>query len=173
MARNRRARLPRNPCNKLIAFIILLLCGGGVAALLPGRVISVADGDTIIVLTSSGARQKIRLYGIDCPEKRQAWGNRAAQITGCLCAGRTVEIQGTDTDRYGRTVAIVILPTGRTLQEELLAEGMAWVWPKYCKLSFCEAWLELEAQTRESKVGLWQGEEPVPPWEWRNHREAP
>ena len=168
-----KTRESRYSCRTFILSALFLLFLSHAALAWPGLVVGISDGDTITVLRDGREQVKIRLYGIDCPEKRQAWGNRAAQITGCLCAGRTVEIQGTDTDRYGRTVAIVILPTGRTLQEELLAEGMAWVWPKYCKLSFCEAWLELEAQTRESKVGLWQGEEPVHPWEWRNHREAP
>lgn len=64
----------------------------------------------------------------------------------------------------------IILPTGRILQKELVAEGLAWVWPKYCKLPICLEWSETETQARENKVGLWQDAEPVPPWEWRAAR---
>ena len=113
---------------------------------------------------------KIRLYGIDCPEKRQAWGNRATQATKRLCVGKMVDVQKIDIDRYGRTVAIVTLPDGRTLQEMLMVEGMAWVWPKYCKQTICREWSEAEAKARESNAGLWKDAEPVPPWEWREAR---
>ena len=133
----------------------------------PGLVVGISDGDTITVLRNGREQVKIRLYGIDCPEKRQALGSRATQVTGRLCADKVVDIQEADIDRYGRTVAIITLPDGRVLQEALVAEGMAWVWPRYCKLPVCQDWSEIEAKAKESKAGLWLGAEPVPPWEWR------
>ena len=133
----------------------------------PGLVVGISDGDTITVLRNGREQVKIRLYGIDCPEKRQAWGSRATQVTGRLCADKVVDIQEADIDRYGRTVAIITLPDGRVLQEALVAEGMAWVWPRYCKLPVCQDWSEIEAKAKESKAGLWLGAEPDPPWEWR------
>ena len=136
----------------------------------PGLVIGISDGDTITVLRDGREQVKIRLYGIDCPEKRQAWGNRATQATKRLCVGKMVDVQKIDIDRYGRTVAIVTLPDGRTLQEMLMVEGMAWVWPKYCKQTICREWSEAEAKARESNAGLWKDAEPVPPWEWREAR---
>lgn len=150
----------------LIAFCFLLQPHTALAW--AGLVVGISDGDTITVLRDGWEQVKIRLYGIDCPEKRQAWGNRSTQATRRLCAGETVEVRETGADRYGRAVAIVTLPTARTLQEELVAEGLAWVWPKYCKLPVCEAWLQLEARARENKAGLWQDAKPIPPWEWRN-----
>ena len=152
----------------LIAFGLLLLPHAALAW--PGLVVGISDGDTITVLRNDREQVKIRLYGIDCPEKRQAWGSRATQATGRLCAGKVVDIQETDIDRYGRTVAIVTLPGGLTLQNELVRDGMAWAWPRYCKLPICRAWSELEAKARESKAGLWRDAEPVPPWEWRRTR---
>ena len=149
----------------LIAFCLLLLPHAALAW--PGLVVGISDGDTITVLRNGREQIKIRLYGIDCPEKRQAWGSRATQATGRLCAGKVVEVQETDIDRYGRTVAIVALPGGLTLQEELVAEGMAWIWPRYCKLPVCREWARIEGQAKEGKVGLWRDVEPVPPWEWR------
>lgn len=149
----------------LITFCLLLLPHAALAW--PGLVVGISDGDTITVLRGGREQVKIRLYGIDCPEKRQAWGNRATQATGRLCAGKVVDIQEADIDRYGRTVGIVTLPDGSTLQEILVMEGMAWVWPKYCKLPICQEWSAGEATAREAGVGLWQDEEPIPPWEWR------
>ena len=149
----------------LIAFCLLLLPHAALAW--PGLVIGISDGDTITVLRDGREQVKIRLYGIDCPEKRQAWGNRATQATKRLCVGKMVDVQKIDIDRYGRTVAIVTLPDGRMLQEMLVVEGMAWVWPRYCKLPVCQDWSEIEAKARESKTGLWRDAEPVPPWEWR------
>ena len=169
MARNRRARLPRNPCNKLIAFIMLLLCGGGVAAFLPGRVISVADGETIIVLTSSGERQKIRLYGVDCPESEQAGGKAAAKFTSSLVLFANVKVQKMDTDRYDRTVAIVALDDGRILNEELVKNGHAWVYPAYCNTARCAYWQTLEAEAKADRIGLWRDKKPMPPWQWRRY----
>ena len=149
----------------LIAFCLLLWPQAVMAW--SGLVVGISDGDTITVLRDNRKQVKIRLYGIDCPEKRQAWGNRATQATSRLCAGKMVEIQEADIDRYGRTVAIVTLPDGHTLQEALVIESMAWVWPKYCKLPVCRKWSEIEDKAREGKIGLWRDAEPVPPWEWR------
>ena len=71
-----------------------------------GKVIGVADGDTITVLRDKQS-QKIRLYGIDCPEKRQPFGKKAKKFTSDMVFGKTVEVNRMDTDRYGRTVALV------------------------------------------------------------------
>lgn len=136
----------------------------------PGKVVGVSDGDTITVLRDERQPVKIRLYGIDCPERKQPWGNRATQATSRLCYGKGVDIQEFGHDRYGRTVAVVILPDSSSLQERLVAEGLAWVWPRYCKQAFCLDWEKLEDTARREKRGLWRDEAPVPPWEWRLNR---
>src|SRR5438094_4600286 len=97
-----------------------------------GRVVGVTDGDTIKVM-HNGRAEKIRLYGIDCPEKRQAFGTKAKQFTSGQAFGKDVTVQVKDTDRYGRTVGIVILPDGRSLNEELVYQGLAWWYRKYSK----------------------------------------
>ncbi len=71
-----------------------------------GKVVGVSDGDTITVLRDKKP-QKIRLYGIDCPEKRQPFANKAKQFTSELVLGKSVEVEPVATDRYGRTVAFV------------------------------------------------------------------
>ena len=167
MARSRQIRLPKNPRNKLIAFIILLLFGGAGGVFLPGRVISVADGDTITFLTSSGERQKIRLYGVDCPESQQAGGKAATEFTSSLVLFANVKVQTMDTDRYNRAVAIVTLDDGRVLNEELVKNGHAWVYSAYCKTARCAYWQTLEAKARAGRIGFWRDKKPVPPWQWR------
>ena len=74
----------------------------------------------------NGVAERIRLWGIDCPESRQAWGTRAKQFTGALAFGQTVTVRVRDTDRYRRTVAEIILPDGRNLNQELVRAGLAW-----------------------------------------------
>lgn len=72
----------------------------------PAKVVSVSDGDTITVF-HSGRQEKIRLYGIDTPEKNQDYGQQAKQITSTLIAGRKVDIETKAVDRYGRSVGLV------------------------------------------------------------------
>ena len=135
---------------------------------LEGRVVSVSEGDTIIVLTQDERQVKIRLYGIDCPESKQPFGNRATQATSDAVFGKDVIVQPIDTDRYGRTVAIVLMPNGNSLNEQLVRDGLAWVYRQHCKLEdVCAHLKELEQAAKGEKRGLWADKNPVPPWEWR------
>src|SRR5271157_4345740 len=77
-----------------------------------GKVVAISDGDTIRVM-HNGRAERIRLWGIDCPEKRQPFGTRATQFTGDLAFGKDVKVLVRDVDHYGRTVGEVILPDGR------------------------------------------------------------
>jgi endonuclease YncB( thermonuclease family) len=90
------------------------------------KVVGVTDGDTITVLTRDRRQVKVRLHGIDAPESAQPYGTRAKQRTSELSFGQAVTVQPKDTDRYGRTVAIVVLPDGRSLSHELVGDGLAW-----------------------------------------------
>lgn len=143
------------PAFLLIVFLPLAALGA--------EVIRIVDGDTIVLNDSS----RIRLYGIDCPERGQPGEAEAAQATSQLVSGQTVQIENLYADRYGRTVAIVILESGDTLQEALLQKGMAWVAPQYCKRPECDSWRNLEHSARLARIGIWQDEHAVPPWEWR------
>ncbi len=133
-----------------------------------GEVIKVADGDTITVM--NGHRQvRIRFYGIDTPEKRQAFGKAAKRHLASIVARRTVDIEPVAKDRYGRIVALVYL-NGQNINERMVKDGYAWVYRRYCKKSFCRQWLVYEAKARERKIGLWQDPHSVPPWKWRHRR---
>jgi micrococcal nuclease len=112
---------------RLIAFIIILVLPvSALAADYPARVVGVTDGDTLTVLTAGKKQVKIRLHGIDAPETGQDYGQRAKQAASELAFGKEVTIRPVDTDRYERTVAEVILPDGKSLNREMVAQGAAW-----------------------------------------------
>ena len=129
-----------------------------------GKVVGVSDGDTITVLQNR-TPIKVRLHGIDCPEIGQDFGSRAKAFTSELVFGQVVKVVPRETDRYGRTVADVILVDGRILNHELVRAGLAWRYGKYAPDIGTLA--ELEAAARDAKRGLWSQPNPVPPWEWR------
>ena len=129
------------------------------------RVVGVSDGDTLTVLTADKAQHRIRLWGIDAPEANQDFGSRAKQAASGLAFGKDVTVRVRDRDRYGRTVAEVILPDGRSLNHELVKGGLAWWYRSYAPIDTELARLESEART--AKRGLWSQPNPVPPWSWR------
>jgi micrococcal nuclease len=134
-----------------------------------GKVVGVTDGDTITVLHNV-RDEKIRLNGIDCPEKAQAYGHKAKEAASALAFGKEVTIQTHDLDKYGRTIGDVILANGKNLSQELVREGMCWWYRKYAPGNTV---LEgLEAKAREAKRGLWADPNPIPPWEWRRMRKV-
>jgi micrococcal nuclease len=142
-----------------------LLLAPATAAAWSGKVVGVIDGDSIRVL-HEGRQEQISLWGIDCPEKKQDFGTKAKQATSTLVFGKFVEVEPATTDRYGRTVAFVRV--GDTLvNEELIRQGLAWVYTRYCDRPICQEWKKLEAEAREKKRGLWSMPKPVAPWEFR------
>lgn len=127
------------------------------------RVVGVADGDTITVLDGT-TQVRVRLNGVDCPEKRQAFGARAKLLTAQLVFGKTVTVRPFGKDRYGRVLGEVVLADGRVLNRELVAAGMAWHYTRYSK---DETLADLEREARQRRVGLWSEARPVAPWEFR------
>ena len=153
----------------LSLFLIFLLIIPSLAWAWSGMVVGVTDGDTIKVMGSHNKQVRIRLYGIDCPEKSQAFGKRAKQFTSKLVYGKVVEVEVMDTDRYGRTVAMIYADK-ILLNEELLKAGLAWVYYKYCHELVCHAWADYQFAAKLDKRGLWSDPDPIPPWEFRRKR---
>ncbi|MBX0333351.1 thermonuclease family protein [Pontibacter sp. HSC-14F20] len=140
------------------------------APTVPGdRVVGVKDGDTFELLRN-GQSVTVRLFGIDTPEKNQAYGQRAKQFASDLAFGKNVRLIEHNKDRYGRTVGTIILPDGRNLNEELVREGFAWHYTAYSK---DKNLANLEADARRFKRGLWQDPNPVAPWDFRKQKPAP
>lgn len=145
--------------------VALLVGSGGAAAAehFTARVQAVIDGDSLEV-RRGGEVLSLRLYGIDCPEWGQPHGPDAARFTAALVAGRTVTVRGLGVDDYGRLVAEVQLPDGRSLNRELVRAGHAWWYRRYADDAELERW---ESEARGAGRGLWQDPDPVPPWRWR------
>jgi len=146
------------------AVIFLLLGSALEAAGYTGKVVGVQDGDTIEVLHNQRP-ERIRLSGIDCPEKGQAFGKRAKQATSELVFGKEVTLQTYGKDKYKRTIADVLLPDGTNVNRELVKDGWCWWYRKYAPGDTVLEGLENEA--RVAGRGLWAAPHPVPPWEWR------
>jgi micrococcal nuclease len=129
--------------------------------------VSVFDGDTIEVLHNMHP-ERVRLSGIDCPEKGQAFGTRAKQAASALVFGKDVILQTHGYDKYKRTLADVFLLDGTNVNHTLVKDGWCWWYQKYAP---GEAVLEgLEKDAREARKGLWADPKPVPPWEWRKRK---
>lgn len=149
--------------------ILLLFCFTNLAFAWHSKVIRVVDGDTIVILNKQNKQVKIRLYGVDTPEKRQAFGQKAKQFTANLVWKKQVEVKPVTQDRYGRTVGIVYVGN-KCLNQELVANGYAWVYRRYCtSRRLCKRWLQAESEARKLKLGLWRDPNPVPPWKWRRN----
>ncbi|WP_128331829.1 thermonuclease family protein [Apibacter sp. HY039] len=150
---------------KLLLLCILFCLGFQKTATLTGKVIKVADGDTITILTEDKKQVKIRLYGIDCPENKQDFGTKARTFTSTICFGKNVTVEIKGIDRYKRTLGIVKVE-GKNVNEELLKNGLAW---KY-KYTYSSHYLMLEQQARKSKLNIWSLKKPIAPWDFRKRK---
>lgn len=131
-------------------------------------VVAVADGDTLTARCGEpGAYEqvKVRVAGIDAPEKAQAFGQRSKQALSGLCFQETATIRPTTRDKYGRTVADVECK-GQDVSTSQVKTGMAWVFDRYS--DGYEHLYPLQDVAREAALGLWSDTSAVPPWEWRS-----
>lgn len=134
-----------------------------------GKVVSVSDGDTISVSRYPEPLLKVRLAGIDAPEKQQAFGQRAKESLSKLVAWQKVRVVEVGTDRYGRVIGDVYVQ-GLWVNLEMVSQGVAWVYRHY---SHDPRLLEAEERAKSSRSGLWVEPMPVPPWEWRKSQRKP
>lgn len=154
------------------AFLLLVMAVHPALAVdLPARVVGVSDGDTLTALATGNRQVKVRLHGVDAPETGQDFGSRAKQAASDLAFGSQVTFREVDRDRYGRTVAEVVLPDGRSLNREMVRAGMAWWHRQYAPAN--RELAALEAEARAAKRGLWSQSGPVPPWDWRSGKGVP
>ena len=151
----------------LTTVLSLLFASPTLANEFSGSVVSVVDGDTIEVLHDDRA-ERIRLKGIDCPEKGQSFGKRAKQVVSELVFGKTVTIQPHGHDKYLRTIGDVLLPDGTNVNHTLVKDGWCWWYRKYALGDTALEGLEIEA--RGSRKGFWTQPQPIPPWEWRKRK---
>lgn len=134
-----------------------------------GKVINVADGDSITVLDATNTQHKVRLTGIDAPERGQAFGNVSKESLAEQVAGRSVAVEWDKVDRYGRKVGKVLL-AGMDSNLVQIKRGLAWHYKQYEREQSPadrQSYAEAEVEARAAKLGLWRDAEPTPPWEFR------
>lgn len=132
-----------------------------------GKVIKIVDGDTYDVLTSDYKTIRIRMNGIDAPEKKQPFGQKSKDYLGGLCFGKTVLVKPQSYDRNKRLIADTYTPDNKDLSREMVRAGYAWHFKKYSK---DKNLADDENHARSNKAGLWADNEPVAPWEFRSKR---
>lgn len=153
----------------LAAFLAFSLPGH--ADTVTGRVIGVTDGDTLTLLDRHNTQHKIRLQGIDAPEKRQDWGRRSMQNLSSLTFGRNVTAECGKVDRYRRNICKIIV-NGHDANLAQLEAGMAWWYRGYAREQTPEdraTYEKAEASAKAANRGLWSTPDAEPPWEWRRN----
>jgi endonuclease YncB( thermonuclease family) len=156
----------------LAALLALTLALGCQAETIVGKVVGVADGDTVTVLDGDRVQHKIRLSGIDAPEKNQPFGQRSKESLSGLVFGKSVSVDTTKKDRYGREIGKVLVD-GKDANLEQVNRGMAWHYKAYAReqpLADREHYAAAEQSARDAKRGLWSELEPIPPWEFRHSK---
>lgn len=149
--------------------ILFLLFSLTVFSQTTAKVVGISDGDTITVLLEGNIQKKLRLAEVDCPESGQPFGKNAKQFTSEQVFGKQISFIETDTDRYGRTIAKVYYDTDKYLSAEIIKAGLGW-WYYYFSKDKSLGILEQEAKLR--KLGLWQDDNAVSPWEYRKSKRA-
>jgi endonuclease YncB( thermonuclease family) len=159
--------------SSLLQFVALLFAlavtAPVVAAESTGKVIGVADGDTLTLLDADQNRHRIRLDGIDAPERSQPFGQRARQSLAGLVHGRTAQAHCSKADRYGRAVCRVTVD-GVDVGLEQIRRGLAWHYVRYADEQGAverAAYAQAERSARASGTGLWSYRDPTPPWDYR------
>lgn len=134
-----------------------------------GKVVGITDGDTITVLDNTNVQHKVRLAGIDAPEKKQPFGQKSKQSLSDCAYDKSATIVGDKLDRYGRLVGKVMV-NNVDCNLRQINQGLAWHYKKYMKEQVFDdrlIYMHAEDDARNGKVGLWVDEMPEPPWEWR------
>ena len=158
--------------HRLFMLLFLLLISARVPAeTLTGRSIGVSDGDTLTLLDAKQVPHKIRVAGIDAPEKKQPFGEKAKSSLSALAYNRLGEADCRKIDRYRRKVCVVFVG-GEDVGLEQIKAGMAWWYRQYAKEQTPQERIDYEhaeSQAKRHRYGLWSGPNPTPPWEWRHH----
>lgn len=148
---------------------LLLLAMNASAETLRGRVVGIADGDTLTLLDANYQQHKIRLSGIDAPEKRQPFGAQSKSSLSALTFDQVATAECPKQDRYGRWVCVVSIHD-KDIGQEQVKRGMAWWYKQYAKEQSSQARVDYEQAelfAKSRRRGLWSDRDPMPPWEWR------
>lgn len=156
----------------LAATLLIAVTGGCGAEALSGRIVAISDGDSLTFLDAANQQHKIRLSGIDAPERRQPFGERARANLAAQAFNRPATADCPKQDRYGRAVCVVSVD-GQDVGQAQVASGLAWWYRQYAREQSPqarEAYEAAETEARARRLGLWSAPDPIPPWEWRRAR---
>ena len=159
---------------KFSLLLSLLLAFAGHAASIDGRVVGISDGDSVTVLDSDKVQHKIRLAGIDAPEKGQDFGNRSKESLSELVYDQIVLVETEKKDRYGRDVGKVLVQ-GVDASLAQVQRGLAWHYKAYEREQSAndrKLYDFAESEARASRRGLWVAPDPMPPWKFRRKKRA-
>ena len=148
---------------RTIALAIILLSSQGFAAEIPVKVVQITDGDTVGVIDAEKNYFKVRLSGIDAPERKQAFSDKSKEALAAKVFDKNIILDESGKDRYGRTLG-VLLVDGRNINREMVAEGWAWQFVRY------DQSVELrtaEDAAKQKRLGLWADPAPIAPWDYR------
>jgi len=157
---------------KILYLIILYLTISAHAAELRGNVVSVSDGDTVTILDAGRHQHKVRLAGIDAPEKAQEFGKTSKQRLSEQIFGQNVVVIWEKHDRYGRIIGKILLNDIDICLEQI-KQGMAWHYKQYQKdqpSKDREEYSDAETFARNAYKGLWSHKDPIAPWIWRHQK---
>ena len=166
--------MPTKSLSPFVILFALLLPPAAAAVEWVGTVVGIADGDTMTLLDGSKTPHRIRIDGIDAPERSQPYGQRARQALADLAHGRGARAECAKTDRYGRAVCRVTVD-GLDVGLEQVRRGLAWHYVKYAREQSAEMRLhyaQAEADARTARVGLWTAPQPIAPWDYRRENAA-
>ena len=160
------------PIRQLLCGLILAVATVVCAETIVGHVVGVSDGDTITVLDAQRVQHKVRLAGIDAPEKAQPFGNRSKESLSELAFNKDVSVETEKLDRYGRSVGKVLV-NGHDVNLVQVERGMAWFYRQYQREQSPEdrkLYDAAEAVAKVEKRGLWRDADPMPPWDYRHRK---
>ena len=153
----------------LLSLLIILFSVSINAKELVGKVVKVVDGDTITILDANKQQFKIRLGGIDAPEKNQAFGNVSKQSLSEMIAGKEVKIEYNKRGRYGRIIGKVLLGN-EDINLEQIKRGLAWHYKQYEREQEVDdraSYAQEEYLAQKDRIGLWKDKNSMPPWDFR------
>ena len=138
------------------------------------QVIKVSDGDTLNIQKVEngkfvGEMLRIRMYGMDAPEKTQDYGSESRQALEKLVTGKNLSVEVKNKDRYGRTVAI-IYANGKNVNEEMVKTGNAWWYQEYAKKDM--QFEEYQKNAKQKKLGIFSRKGYTEPWNYRKEKKA-
>lgn len=157
---------------KLFVLVLWLFQSAVRAEDYAGRIVGVIDGDTVDLLTDAKVLIRVRLSGIDAPEKKQAFGNVSKKALSDLAFDRRVVVVASKHDRFGRLIGKVMV-AGVDANLQMVQFGLAWHFKKYEKEQAFEdrqRYAEAELKARARHVGLWTDKDPIAPWDFRHHK---